>query len=523
LLGVIAGACALLGAPSTASADPPTNTRDEIACRASSGVGYSYYWGGGCWCQSGCSPNFGACSAGSCSGSCPSCSHSGTYGADCSGFVNKVWQVPSAIATNSCGHGNYVAASYTSSTSYWSVIDRSALQKGDVLASSSHVAVYDQGDPWGSMAVWEAKGCSYGIVHNWRTFSSSYSAARRINIDETSNCECDPGETETEACGDCGYRQRTCQTSCEWGAWSGCQGEGPCSPGASESRACNQCGVENRSCNSSCQWGAWGICLDVDPDAGNDTCDTLEPGPCAAGRLNCNDGALDCVREYEPSPELCDDFDNDCSGEADDGFPTTMGVTPPKYAAALRDYQVPAHVVAGQTAQVWATFDNVGTDWWPRGQLRLTAMSAVNGMPSDIYSDESWPDWDVAAVLDYDVAPGDNARYEFRFTVPENAPSQIIEEFRLTDPEGALLACPSPSLTVEIWVDQADQADQPGSVDTNVVVGGCRVNGARRRTSGPSAWLILVLLAGSVVYRRRRARAGGRRPRPARRADCAAR
>ncbi len=498
LFRAAAVACTVLGAARTASSAPPTNTRDEIACRASSGVGYSYWWGGGCWCQSGCGPDFGSCSAGSCSGSCPSCSHSGSYGADCSGFVNKVWQVPDAISTSSCGHGNYVAASYTSGTSYWSVISRDSLLKGDVLASSSHVAVYDQGDPWGSMAVWEARGCSYGIVHNWRTFSSSYSAARRINIEDTSSCICTPGETEIDACGDCGWRQRTCLSSCEeWGSWSSCQDEGTCSPGATESRACNQCGVETRTCGGSCQWNSWSACEDVDP--GNDVCDTYEQGPCAAGRLTCSDGTLDCVRDYEPSPELCDAVDNDCDGSVDNGFPGAMGETPPPYAAALRDYQVPLSAVPGETVQVRASFENLGASAWLSGQVRLIPMSAVDGTSSDIYADDDWPAWNAAAVTTADIPPGDVAAFEFSFVVPEDAPSRIIEEFRLSGLDGALMKCPNPSLTVDIWIEGGTESDDPtgpGSGHPRILAGGCDMGGA----SGPSAplspWLLLLLFAG---------------------------
>ena len=197
LLLAVAALLAVASVAAPSLANPPSNTREELICRAQSGVGFSYYWGGGCWCASGCSPDF-SCSPGSCSGNCPSCTHSGTYGADCSGFVTKVWQVPSAIAVNSCGHGPYVAASYTSSSSYWSVIDRSSAEAGDAMAYSGHVLIYESGDPWGYMWAYEASGCAVGIVHNNRSCSNSYNAARRINI---SSGECSPGETDSQDCG----------------------------------------------------------------------------------------------------------------------------------------------------------------------------------------------------------------------------------------------------------------------------------------------------------------------------------
>ncbi len=63
---------ALLVAPGLCRAAPPSMTRDEIICRAKSGLGYSYWWGGSCWCSSGCSPHFSACGSGTCNCWCGS-------------------------------------------------------------------------------------------------------------------------------------------------------------------------------------------------------------------------------------------------------------------------------------------------------------------------------------------------------------------------------------------------------------------------------------------------------------------
>ncbi|GMV41088.1 MAG: hypothetical protein AMXMBFR64_28040 [Myxococcales bacterium] len=238
----------------------PTMSRDEIICRAKSGVGFSYYWGGGCWCSNGCSPNF-SCSKGSCSGNCPSCNHSGSYGADCSGFTTKVWQVPNAISTSTCGHGPYVAASYTKSATYWDKISRSSMLKGDALASSTHVLIYESGDPWGSHWAYECKGCSYGCVHNVRTAGSSYSAARRHNLGGGGGGgECNPGQVQSQACGQCGAKTRTCTSGSTWGAWTGCNGQGPCAPGATQNQGCGACGHQSRTCTAACQWGGWSGC-----------------------------------------------------------------------------------------------------------------------------------------------------------------------------------------------------------------------------------------------------------------------
>ncbi|MBN1771582.1 MAG: VCBS repeat-containing protein [Deltaproteobacteria bacterium] len=184
---------AWLAAPAAVEADPATMTRAEIVSLAQSGVGYSYWWGNGCWRSDGASH-------GSCSGSCPGCTHSGSYGADCSGFAAKVWQVPSASAVTSCAHP-YSTWDFRCTTAWWSTIDRDSLTRGDAAVYRSggcpgtggHIVVYDSGDPWGSLWTWEARGCSYGIVHNSRTLTSSYRAIRRDRL----SAGCTPA---TETC-----------------------------------------------------------------------------------------------------------------------------------------------------------------------------------------------------------------------------------------------------------------------------------------------------------------------------------
>lgn len=140
--------------------------------RAVSGVGFSYYWGGGAWDPS-------SSAKGACYGSCPDCSHSGTWGADCSGYVTKVWQVPGPVAVTTRGHGAYNTTSYYENRSYWSQVSRGSARRGDAFVKRGHIFLYNSGDAWGSINAYEAKGCSYGIVHNNRTADSSYLVIRR--------------------------------------------------------------------------------------------------------------------------------------------------------------------------------------------------------------------------------------------------------------------------------------------------------------------------------------------------------
>ena len=87
---------------------------DNAIARAKAAVGFSYYWGGGAWLPGGPTSS----TKGSCSGSCPSCSHSGKYGADCSGLVAKAWQFGTkALESNS--HPYSTASFVSDSSGHW--------------------------------------------------------------------------------------------------------------------------------------------------------------------------------------------------------------------------------------------------------------------------------------------------------------------------------------------------------------------------------------------------------------------
>jgi cell wall-associated NlpC family hydrolase len=169
--GTSGGTVDLDGAPSP----------DNAIARAKKAVGFSYYWGGGAWLAAGVSSS----TRGSCSGSCPSCSHSGKYGADCSGLVAKAWQFGTkALEVNS--HPYSTASFVQDVAGKWSTVSRSSLRKGDALVYRSggggHIVVYEKGDGWGTPTVIECRGCSYGCVYNARSFTSNYHGIRRAGF-----------------------------------------------------------------------------------------------------------------------------------------------------------------------------------------------------------------------------------------------------------------------------------------------------------------------------------------------------
>ncbi len=56
------------------------------------------------------------------------------------------------------------------------------------------------------------------------------------------------------------------------------------------------------------------------PGAG-EACSTGQPGVCSQGTTACEGGMLSCKPNTPPSAEVCDGYDNDCDGEADEGNP----------------------------------------------------------------------------------------------------------------------------------------------------------------------------------------------------------
>jgi len=147
--------------------------------RAKAAVGFSYWWGHGAWLPTG--PM--ASNAGSCSGSCPNCTHSGSYGADCSGYVAKLWEVPASNNDITVDSHPYSTADFVNDTSLWSTIPQGSVKLGDAFVynqnGSGHIFMFSAGDPWGAMDVYECKGCSTGCVFDNRTAGSAYHPIRR--------------------------------------------------------------------------------------------------------------------------------------------------------------------------------------------------------------------------------------------------------------------------------------------------------------------------------------------------------
>jgi hypothetical protein len=181
----------VVSAPSTGGGGGGTSTGnallDRIFDRARAGVGFSYWWGHGAWLATGATSS----TQGTCYGGCPNCSHSGRYGADCSGFVAKAWIVNSSNADLARDYHPYSTYHFYNSTGggQWRTVTRSGARHGDAMVyninGAGHIVLFDRGEPWGSFYAYESPGCASGggrVRHGIRTASSSYRAIRRQGL-----------------------------------------------------------------------------------------------------------------------------------------------------------------------------------------------------------------------------------------------------------------------------------------------------------------------------------------------------
>jgi cell wall-associated NlpC family hydrolase len=152
-------------------------SRDGIinACKAF--LHFSYWWGGARFKVG--SNDHGKCYSSTYSG------HSGSYGADCSGYAGKVWQLPEAMPFDHNLHP-FSTYHFYNQSNHWSHISRGDAQRADAMVynsgGSGHIFIYESGDRWGQAWTYESRGCSVGVVHNIRTIYSEYRARHRSGV-----------------------------------------------------------------------------------------------------------------------------------------------------------------------------------------------------------------------------------------------------------------------------------------------------------------------------------------------------
>lgn len=159
----------------------PYITRDGSTSVALRARHEGYQWGGGCWNDNDIDDSPGD----------PTENVStGGEGADCSGFVFKVWresETESNAGFYQWGmlrhiHGPYTAARFKAGEGAPNIsVSKSALIKMDALAKSGHIGMIYARNPDGTDQIIEAKGEAYGTNIWTRTYrgDSNYGGVRR--------------------------------------------------------------------------------------------------------------------------------------------------------------------------------------------------------------------------------------------------------------------------------------------------------------------------------------------------------
>lgn len=115
------------------------------------------------------------------------------------------------------------------------------------------------------------------------------------------------GSCNTGRPGDCGKGTQVCLNGSLI-----CQGATPSSP--------EVCDGKDNNCNGQ---------IDEGNPGGGKSCNASSSGGCGQGISQCKQGRIECISTQSKKPEVCDNQDNDCNGQIDDGLKRACYTGPP--------------------------------------------------------------------------------------------------------------------------------------------------------------------------------------------------
>lgn len=159
----------------------PSLTRSEIVSFGSTGIGSPYVWGGNRWDP-----------------------ENRTWeGADCSGYIGKIWSIPEKTSPRQKPTGRYTTREFYNDRSLWKEIRLADIKSGDALVmrngDSGHIVLFAETTSEGNYLIMEAKGRQYGIVKGKKkTLPKGYIAIRRDLLSEETVSEESTINTNTD-------------------------------------------------------------------------------------------------------------------------------------------------------------------------------------------------------------------------------------------------------------------------------------------------------------------------------------
>ena len=153
-------------------------------------------------------------------------------------------------------------------------------------------------------------------------------------------------------------------------------------------------------------------------------------------------------------------------------------------------------------------FRNNGAATWQKDSIWLGAVTEDG--QNLLYDPDTWRAFDVVALLDSDVGPGETATFGWVVRSPEEGKT-VSQTFRLMDPTGQWLRCPTPEMTVTVQGMSRKIDDETATAPKKRPEGdgvasacSCRSVGSVAGSYQGTLWTIVLATGAAATVARRR-------------------